>query len=401
MRINYLELARKKLKDKLRTSVVFKWNYETKSPVVVNQGGTSSGKTYSILQVLFMRATMEPNVVITVVGQDIPNLKVGALRDAENIFKSTPAFEQQITSYNKTDRVFHFRNGSVMEFKSYDGEQDAKSGKRDYLFVNEANGIDLKVYTQLALRTKKQVFIDYNPSEEFWVHENLLNQNDAQLFISNYTDNPFIHEDIVRKIEKLKYDDPELWKVYGLGLTGKIEGLILRNYDIVPAIPVDATLIANGLDFGYSNDVSALIQVYKQDGELWINELIYESGLTNPDICTKLRENSISKYEEIIADSSEPKSIAEIYSEGYNINGAEKGPDSIRLSINILKRYKLNITQASSGIRKELKTYKWKTDRSGKLLNEPVDFNNHSIDALRYVALNKLQLVLSGGAPDW
>lgn len=384
------------LQADFKTSIVFKWNYDCDKPIVVNQGGTSSGKTYSILQVLFLRAINEPGVVITVVGQDIPNLKVGALRDAETIYNTTEAFRQRVFSYNKTDRVFKFKNSSIMEFKSYEDEQDSKSGKRDYLFVNEANGVDYKVYTQLALRTKRQVFIDYNPSEEFWVHENLINQPDVQLLISNYTDNPFLDDAIKKKIEQLQYDDPELWKVYGLGLTGKIEGLIFRNYHIVNGIPHDATLIANGLDFGFTNDVSACVQVYKQDGELWIREVIYENGLTNPDIASKLKFEGIGRNEDIVADSSEPKSIQEIANEGFNIEGALKGPDSIKLSIDILKRYRLNITNDSAGLKKEIKSYKWKS-KNGKTLNEPVDFNNHAIDALRYVALNKLQHNVTSG----
>ena len=372
----------------LHTSVVFDWNYECEAPVVINQGGTSSGKTYSILQVLIVRAINESGIVITVVGQDIPNLKVGALRDAETIFNSTIPFRERLVSYNKTDRVFVFGNGSIIEFKSYADEQDAKSGKRDYLFINEANGVDYAIYTQLALRTKRQVFIDYNPSAEFWVHENLIHTPGVQLFISNYTDNPFVDDAIKSKIEALKFTDPDLWKVYGQGLTGKIEGLVFRNYDIVAGIPPEAQLIANGLDFGFTNDVTACVQVFKQDGELWIHEVLYQNGLTNPEIAQSLR-GFITSSQEVIADSSEPKSIKEIQNEGFSVTGAEKGPDSVKLSINILKRYKLNITNESVGLKKELKTYKWKV-KDGKPLNEPVDFNNHSIDALRYVALNKL-----------
>jgi phage terminase large subunit len=374
----------------LRTSALYQWNSESVSPVVVNQGGTSSGKTYSILQLLFTKAVKEENIVITVVGQDIPNLKVGALRDAENIWKETPAFEQEVLSYNKSDRTFHFKNGSLIEFKSYDGAQDAKSGKRDYLFINEANGVPYPVYVELALRTRKQVFLDYNPNEEFWVHEKLIGADGVQLIISDHRHNPFLSQAIRDKIEALKDQDIELWKVYARGMTGKIEGLILRNYSVVEGIPHGATLIANGMDFGFTNDVTSFGQVYKMDGELWIDELIYETNLTNPDIADKLRGLSISRQEEIIADSSEPKSIQELRNEGFNVIPALKGPDSIRLSLNILRRYKLNITRRSYGLRKEVKTYKWKTTKDGKSLNEPVDFSNHTIDWLRYVAILKL-----------
>lgn len=375
----------------IQTSDVFDWNYHCEAPVVVNQGGTSSGKTYSILQVLFCKAIQEPEMTITVAGQDIPNLKVGALRDAETIVNSTPIFQQEISSFNKTDRIYKFRNGSVIEFNSYDDQQDAKSGKRDYLFINEANGIPYLVAEQLMLRTKKQVFIDYNPSEEFWVHEYILKEKTTQLFISDHRHNPFCPDSIRAKIEALKDKDPELYKVYARGLTGKIEGLVYRDWDLCDGIPFGATLIADWLDFGFTNDPTSFGQVYTQNGELWVDELIYEPGLTNPDIAERLRSFSISRGEDIIADSSEPKSIQEICNLGFNVIPVVKGPDSIRLGINILKRYKINITRRSHGIKKEIKSYKWKTNKAtGLVLNEPIDFNNHSLDGLRYVGLMKL-----------
>lgn len=387
--------------DTLKTSDVFLWNYECQKPVVVNQGGTSSGKTYSVLQVLFLRASNEPGSVITVVGQDIPNLKVGALRDAANIVESTPAISQVIESYNKSDRIYTFKNGSIIEFNSYDDEQDAKSGKRDYLFINEANGIPYPVYNQLALRTKKQVFIDYNPTEEFWVHENLLKEPDVQLFISDHRHNPYCPESIRNKIEGLRDKDMELFKVYARGLTGKIEGLIYRDWDIVESVPIDAEWVGSALDFGFSNDPTAFLDVYKYNQELYVDELIYQTGLTNQDICDEFGRLGVSMSKEILADSSEPKSIQEIRNGRYNINPVEKGKDSIRVGINILKRFKINITRRSVGIKKEIKSYKWKVDKLGKMQNEPIDFMNHSLDALRYVALTYLKHNDSQGLYSW
>lgn len=374
----------------LEASDLYHWNKTCQAQVIVNQGGTSSGKTYSILQVLFTIACERPDSVITVAGQDIPNLKVGAMRDAATIVQKTKLFAEQIESFNKTDRVYKFKNGSVIEFNSYDDEQDAKSGKRDYLFVNEANGIPYKVYEQLALRTRFQVFIDYNPNEEFWVHEFVIGQEGVQLFISDHRHNPFLSDVIRRKIEALKDKDIELWKVYARGLTGKIEGLIYRNYHMVKAVPEQAKLIAGGLDFGYTNDPTSFLNVYKMDDELYIDELIYESAMTNPDIANRLTSLGVKRHHEIYADSSEPKSIKEISNYDFNIMPVDKGPDSVKNGIDVLKRYKLNITESSHGLKKEIKSYKWKVDNSGKPLNVPVDFMNHSLDALRYVALMKL-----------
>lgn len=373
-------------------SVLFKHNYTSSAHIIINQGGTSSGKTYAIEQVLFCLACETEKLVITVVGQDIPNLKAGALRDALTIYGDSAQLKLMIKNYNKSDRIFEFHNGSIIEFKSYDNAQDAKSGKRDYLFINEANGIEWSIYTELSLRTRNKIFIDYNPNTGFWVHDNLLSKPGVQLIISDHRHNPFLEQNVRDKIESIKDDDLESWKVYARGITGKISGLILDNWFVCDTIPPDAKLLAAGLDFGFTNDETGCVEVYVQDGELWIDEMFYETGLTNPDISARLLHAGLNKSTEIIADSAEPKSIEELKRLGWHVAGAKKGADSIKNSIDILKRYKLNITRRSVNLRKELGRYKWKVDKSGKAMNEPVDSWNHLIDPLRYVALNKLKI---------
>lgn len=375
--------------------------------IQIHQGGTSSGKTYSIEQVLFCLAAENEKIVITVAGQDVPNLKAGALRDALDIV--TRDGNEDIaaalvggnvkTGYNKTDRIFNFKNGSVIEFKSYDSAQDAKSGKRHFLFMNEANGIRWDIWQELEMRTRAEngiggkAFIDYNPNAGFWAHEFLIGQPRVQLIISDHRCNPFIDQDLRDKIEGLKNLDVELWKVYARGLTGRIQGLIFSNWFICEGIPEGAKFIANGLDFGFTNDETGMIEVYKQDGELWVNEIMYETGLTNQDISHKMKHWGVSKNAEIVADSAEPKSIEELHRLGWFIKPAAKGPDSVKASIDILKRYKINVTRASVNLRKELERYTWKKDKTGTAVNEPVDTFNHLIDPLRYVALNKLKIV--------
>jgi phage terminase large subunit len=373
-------------------------NLNSKADIVVNQGGTSSGKTYAIMQVLFSIAISELKQVITVAGQDIPNLKVGAIRDALEIVSKSEQLKSLLAKpYNKSDRVFEFNSGSIIEFKSYDDSQDAKSGKRDYLFVNEANGIPYEVYSELSLRTRKRIFIDYNPNAEFWVHEKVMGHKGVELLISDHRHNPFLSQSQRDKIEGLIDIDKELWRVYARGLTGKIEGLIFRNWTIVDEIPEGAKFIGTGLDFGFTNDPTACYNVFLNNGELWIDELVYDTGLTNTDICKRLSDIGFNKRQDIIADSSEPKSIEEIKRLGYRIEGANKGADSVNASIDILKRYKMNVTRQSVNIRKELNNYKWKVDKAtGKSINEPVDAFNHGIDAIRYVALNKLKTANSG-----
>ncbi|GAA3994566.1 PBSX family phage terminase large subunit [Mucilaginibacter dorajii] len=375
---------------KFEVSILFGQNYNTEAHVIVNQGGTSSGKTFAIEQVLFCLACENPKQIITIVGQDIPNLKAGALRDAQKIYSESAVLKTRVKNFNKTDRVFEFYNGSLIEFKSYTDAQDAKSGKRDYLFINEANGISYAIYSELALRTRKRIYIDYNPNNTFWVHEQVLGRPNVQLIISDHRHNPFLDKGTRDKIEAIKNEDEELWKVYARGLTGKISGLVFTNWYVCEQIPGDAQLIATGLDFGFTNDETACLQVYRQNGELWVHELFYQTGLTNTDIARKLKTANVSKQTEIIADSAEPKSIEEFKRLGWYISGAKKGPDSIKNSIDILKRYHINVTRGSVNLRKELERYKWRVDRSGKTINQVVDSYNHLIDALRYVALNKL-----------
>jgi len=375
-----------------KTTDVFLSNRNAETDIVINQGGTSSGKTYSILQNLFLHAIENDRAIITVAGQDIPNLKVGPIRDAHNIVDNTEGLSNYILEYNKSDRVFTFVNGSIIEFKSYDDAQDAKQGKRDYLFLNEANGVDKIIWDELYIRTKKKSYIDYNPNNEFWVHTDLIGKPNVTLIISDHRHNTFLDQKIHEKIEAI--EDPELYKVYARGLTGKLEGVIFRDYNVVPGVSPDAKLIGYGLDFGFSNDPTALVALYSQSGELIVDELIYDRGLLNVRISDLMRELGVNGR--IVADSAEPKSIAELSAYGWQIEGAKKGADSVRQSINTLKRYKLNVTQRSSNLKKELNGYKWKQNRDGKLDNEPVDFLNHAIDALRYASLNILDNPMSG-----
>jgi phage terminase large subunit len=326
---------------------------------------------------------------ISVVGQDIPNLKVGALRDALDIYNGDEAIKQQLTFYNRSERVFTFKNGSIMEFNSYDNEQDAKSGKRDYLFINEANGVPYNIYEQLSLRTRKQVYLDYNPDASFWVHDKIIPMDNAELIISDHRHNPFLTEKTRAKIEGLKDKDLDLWKVYARGRTGKIEGLILKKWYVLNEPFEDKKLIGYGVDFGFTNDPSTLIEVRMQDGELWIKELIYETGLTNQDLSHRMEILEVSRGALIVADSSEPKSIEELRRLRWTIDGVKKGADSIMFGINLLKGYTINVHASSTNLIKELEQYKWKVDRNGDSLNVPIDSYNHAIDALRYLIMHK------------
>lgn len=289
------------------------------------------------------------------------------------------------------------RNGSVIEFKSYKDEQDAKNGKRDYLFVNEANGIGYEIYWQLAIRTRKKIWIDYNPSERFWAHNEVKGREGVKMIISDHRGNPFLTKEEHERIESI--EDKELWKVYARGLTGKLSGVIFPNFRIVDRLPDRESwkMQGYGLDFGFTNDPTALVHCIIAHGELWTDGVIYETGLTNPMIAEKAKEAGLTKADQIIADSAEPKSIVELRNAGLWVVPTVKGGDSITVGIDILHRYKWNVTRRSSGLIEELQSYKWKKDRDGKKTNTPVDKFNHAIDATRYFGLMRLNVRRVGG----
>ena len=376
---------------------LFEANTENGWRIYVNQGGTSSGKTYTIMEILFFYAIREPNLVITVCGQDLPNLKKGAISDAKTIINGS-GWLQKFMRYNESDHYISCANHSIIEFNSYADAQDAKSGKRDYLFVNEANGISYDIFWELQIRTRRKVYVDYNPNARFWVHEELIGKPDVKLIISDHRVNVFLTEQQHEMIENIA--DPELHKVYARGKTGKLTGLIFPNYTIVESLPPkdEWKMDARGLDWGYTNDPTALIHVVLAHGELWLDEEIYETGLTNPEIAAKAKEKGVTRKNLIIADCAEQKSIKEVKNEGLWVISSVKGKDSIRVGIDILKRYKWNITRKSVGLREEVNNYKYKTDRDGKKTNEPIDKWNHAIDAVRYVGLLKLAVRRTGTA---
>jgi phage terminase large subunit len=372
-------------------SPVFEWNYKSEKSFCVNQGGTSSGKTFSILQVLIVKCLELPNQIVTVVGQDLPNLKSGAIRDLETIFDTMPIFRQFLKSINRTDKIFKFINNSVIEFKSYENEQDAKSGKRQYLFMNEANGIPFSVFEQLQIRTEKQTFIDYNPTFSFWVHDKLLTgREDVDLFISNYRHNPFIKKEIVEKIELLKTTDPNKWKVYGLGMTGELENVVFPSVEWVSKLPEDnIRRVSFGLDFGYQTDPTTVVKCVLSQGKLFGQLLLYKTKLTNQDISKELERIGLKKGRRtgdlIMCDSAEPKSIKELSLLNWNVKPCKKGSDSIRHGIQSLKSYGVLNLVSCDEWKHEQRSYIWQiSKKDGMTTNKPISKNDHIWDAFRY-----------------
>lgn len=343
-------------------------NRHPKTKITIDQGGTSSAKTYTILQVLADIAVLEKSKVITVVGQDIPNLKKGALRDFQSIVASSPYLQSQIVNYHASDRTYYFRSGSLIEFNSYADEQDAKSGKRDYLFINEANGVPYMVYWQLAFRTRRHVWIDYNPTAKFWAHEKLLGEYNVSLIISDHRHNRFLSPEQHEEIESI--NDKELWKVYARGLTGKIHGLIYGNYQLVDSIPLHLNTVC-GLDFGFNHKM-ALIECAKEGNRIFWNELIYQSELTIGELIQLMKMLNLGR-KPIYCDHAAPDKIHDLKLAGFNALPADK---DVLNGIDFVKRNNLYVTKGSAGIRKEVVSYKWKEDKQGVTLDEPVKFND-------------------------
>lgn len=372
-------------------------------PINVQQGGTSSGKTFGILQYLFKVGASNNNETITVVAEDIPNLKGGAYRDAQNILQTDEVLREwwpmQKGYWNKSERIFTSLSGSQIEFKSYQDEFDARSGKRDRLFMNEANAIQYGIYEQLNMRTNKQTIIDFNPSARFWAHENLYGRDDVEWNVTTFRDNAFLNDRVRDKI--LSYEPtPEnikrgtaneyRWKVYGLGQVGRLEGLVFPDFEVSREWPQEYKWRVWGLDFGFTNDPTALIEIRYAHGDLYWKEHIYKTGLTNPDICSELEKIAFPKDELMVGDSAEPKSIEEIRRRGWRIVGAEKGRDSINQGIDAIKRYKCYIEAKSKNLIEEFSSYTWDKDRDGNPTNKPIDAFNHGIDAGRYGLSKKI-----------
>jgi phage terminase large subunit len=362
-----------------------------KNRIKIVQGGTSASKTYSILAVLIDKALRKDGLEISIVAESIPHLRRGALKDFVKILKWTNRFNDQ--QLNKSLLTYQFKNGSVVEFFSADDASKLRGARRDILYINECNNVTFEAYNELAIRTKREVFLDFNPANEFWVHKELKDEPDTDFIILTYKDNEALDESIVAQIEKNRDKAAtssywaNWWRVYGLGEVGSLEGVVFNNWKEIDTIPKEAKLIGIGLDFGYTNDPTAAIEIYNYNGTRIINELVYRTGMVNSDIAKILPSGII-----IYADSSEPKSIEEIRRQGKTIKGVTKGADSINYGIDVMQRQDYLVTKQSTNLIKELRSYCWDTDKQGQRMRKPIDHYNHAIDALRYHEMEALGL---------
>ena len=337
-------------------------------------------------------ATKQDNLEISIVSESVPHLKRGAIKDFKKIMKETSRWID--SGWHGTDFKYTFKNGSFIEFFSATEDSKLRGARRDVLYMNEANNLSFHSYTELSSRTKGCVFLDWNPTNSFWFHEEVLGDSDVDFLIINYLDNEACPESAKKFIEKAKEKAKtskywENWyRVYGLGEVGTLEGVIFTNWNQLDKIPDEAILETQGLDFGFTNDPTTLMQRYRWNGKHIFHEVIYQKGLTNNEIAKLINAhncNTVFTY----ADSAEPKSIEELKQLGIKITGAIKGPDSINIGIDNLLREDFLVTSSSTNFIKELRNYMWAVDKEGKKLNKPIDAFNHLCDAMRYSMSDK------------
>ncbi len=360
----------------------------------VVQGATSSGKTYGIIPIIYDKCLATPRIKATVVAETLPAVKEGAIDIFKNFMMDEGRWND--AQWNATELTYTALNKSKLQFKSFDSVGKAKaSGKRDILFLNEANHIPYPIADALMIRSR-EVWIDFNADSEFWAHTQVLRQPNSEFLKLTYKDNEAIpeetREDLLNR-KKLAEEEDRVgnrgywwnwWQVYGLGEIGNLQGAVFNNYKIVESVPEYAKRIGYGLDYGYTNDPTAVVDIFYADGEYYIDELIYQTGLLNSQISDRMESIGMDKYTSITADSAEPKSNDELRLKGWRIRDAKKGADSIRFGIQKMQEVKLNITSRSHNLIDEFRKYTWETDRNGEQTQKPIDAWNHGIDAIRY-----------------
>jgi phage terminase large subunit len=363
-----------------------------KQRIKVVRGGTSAGKTFGIIPLLINDALVEPMLEISIVSESIPHLRRGALKDFLKIMMSLNRYKDD--QFNKSTLKYTFQNGSSIEFFSADQPDKLRGARRNKLYVNECDNLTFDAYYQMAIRTDGDIWLDYNPVSKFWVDKEILTQPDVDFITLTYLDNEALSDSIIKEIESAKIKAltstywANWWQVYGLGQTGSLEGVCITDWNEID-LPSDARILCAGMDFGYTNDPTSLVLMYKYNDAYIFDEIIYKKGLLNSEISNLLKANNITDI--IYADSAEPKSIAELNSYGHNVLPVSKGRDSITYGISLINQNKIYVTSRSKNLINELRNYIWLTDKSGVKMNKPIDAYNHAIDAMRYAIMSQLE----------
>ena len=375
-----------------QTTTAIKKLHALKKRKKVIQGGTSAGKTFGILPILIDRCIRTPYLETSVVSESIPHLRRGAMKDFLKIMIETGRYRD--AQWNRSALKYTFTNGSYIEFFSVEQPDKLRGARRNVLYCNEANNIPFEAYNQLSIRTSGDIWIDFNPTANFWAHKEVANQPDADFITLTYLDNEALPQTIVDDIEQAKEKAKtseywsNWWKVYGLGQVGSLEGVCIKEWQEIK-LPLEARLLCYGMDFGYSNDPTTLIGLYKYNDAYVFDEIIYQKKLLNSDTSNLFKAHDINAV--VYADSAEPKSIAELRTLGHKVLPCTKGKDSIVYGINLINQNKIYVTSRSKNLIKELQSYTWMKDREGNTINKPIDAFNHCIDAARYAITSQLQ----------
>jgi phage terminase large subunit len=355
----------------------------------VIQGGSSAGKTIAILLILIDRLQREKGIITSVVSETMPHLKRGAIRDFLNIMETQNYYDDN--RWNRSDFTYTFETGSKLEFFSADSPDKVRGPRRNGdLFMNECNNIPYETYTQLAIRTTGSIYLDFNPVQEFWYHEHIAGKADHDFLIITYKDNEGLPQVIIDEIESRR-GNKAFWTVYGEGQLGEAEGRIFTGWNTIDEIPHEARLERYGLDFGYTNDPTALIALYYLNGGYILDEVAYQKGLSNKQIADIIAAQP--KRALVIADSAEPKSIDEIKAFGITIAPTTKGPGSVLQRIQLMQDQQISVTKRSVNILKEYRNYLWETDKDGRIINEPSPIWNHAMDASGYAFTSLLPMI--------
>ncbi len=365
----------------INTTVTFENLLESNSRVTQHIGGTRSGKTYAVLQFLIVKA-IENKETITIVRKTIPSLKRTVMKDFKDILQSLNIWQDE--NFNITDRIYNLYD-STIQFLSTDDADKLRGIKSTILFIDEASEIDEESYFQLSIRTSGKIILAYNPtvSPYHW----LRTMPEVERFVTTYKDNIYLPKEMVDAIENLQHTNEKYWKIYGKGEFAPNDKAIFQ-FELCDSI--DADFVAFGIDFGFSNDPTALCAVYKNSDTIFLEELIYEKGLVTNDIVAKLNSLDIQKSEEIWGDSAEPRLIEELYRSGFNIKPVVKGKDSIKFGIGVMQNYKIKILKTSQNLINEMYAYQYSTDKHGYTTDTPEGGLDHLIDAARYCCMMKL-----------
>jgi phage terminase large subunit len=366
-------------------NIQFYQTLKSKARIKVHQGGTRSGKTYAICQYLVYKLTTEKDpLVISIVRKTLPALKGSVQRDLIGIMQRLGVYYLGV--HNKAENTFKY-NGHTIEFLSVDEPQKIRGRKRDICFINEANELHYEDYRQLNMRTTQEIIIDFNPSDPVhWLYSELIDseRDDIETWVTTYTDNKFLSPELVREIELLKTKDPDYWRVFGEGQRAVFSNRqIFNNWEYIPYADFPDLDYHLGLDFGFSNDPTAILKVAKKNDKLYVHELLYKTGLTNRDIAEYLKAQGLNQTL-MFCDSAEPKSIEELRQMDCMAKPAIKGAGSITAGISLIKEFDVIVSQESKNLIQEQRTYFWQQLKDGTIINTPIDKNNHLADALRY-----------------